>query len=123
MRASSTSPATHLIPTSRSRTLPSSYLISQYFSRGAEGIDFAANLAISTLDFGTFHLYPVPWGATADPTAWGTQWIADHAALQKSVGKPVIIEEFGLDADDQVTPYKAWLGQVISSGLAGDLIW
>lgn len=95
-----------------------------YPYQGAEGIDFDANLAIDTLDFGTFHAYPIPWGVTADEAeAWGTQWIADHAASQEAAGKPVIIEEFGVDVEDQVTVYTAWLDEVVSSGLAGDLIW
>lgn len=34
----------------------------------------------------------------------------------------MIIEEFGVTAD-QVTVYTAWLDEVVSSGLAGDLIW
>ena len=28
----------------------------------AEGVDFAKNLAIPTLDYGTFHMYPDQWG-------------------------------------------------------------
>jgi mannan endo-1,4-beta-mannosidase len=35
----------------------------------------------------------------------------------------VIIEEYGVDVEDQVTVYTAWLDEVVSSGLAGDLIW
>lgn len=53
----------------------------------------------------------------------GTQWIADHAASQKAKNKPVIIEEFGVVAADQKTTYTAWLNEVVSSGLTGDLIW
>ncbi|KAJ6499785.1 glycoside hydrolase superfamily [Mycena vulgaris] len=55
------------------------------------GIDFEANLAIDTLDFGTFHMYP-----SANDIAWGQQWITDHAAFMTSANKPVIMEEFGL---------------------------
>lgn len=94
-----------------------------FLIRGGEGIDFEANLAISTLDFGTVHSYPIPWGQSSDPQGWGTTWIADHAASQKSIGKPVILEEYGLDTSTQVAAYTAWLSQVVSSGLAGDLIW
>ncbi|KAJ3570962.1 hypothetical protein NP233_g4061 [Leucocoprinus birnbaumii] len=86
-----------------------------YPYQGSEGVDFAANLAISTLDFGTFH-------ASGNETAWGTQWIADHAASMKSAGKPVILEEFGVTTN-QVSTYTAWFNQVVSSGLTGDLIW
>ncbi|KAF8079251.1 CEL4a mannanase [Lyophyllum atratum] len=94
-----------------------------YPYQGGEGIDFDANLAISTLDFGTFHVrYIIPWGQTSDPQGWGTQWITDHATSQNRVGKPVIIEEFGVTAN-QPTVYTAWFNQIVSSGLAGDLIW
>jgi mannan endo-1,4-beta-mannosidase len=93
-----------------------------YPYQGGEGIDFDANLAISTLDFGTFHSYPGSWGQGANPQAWGTQWITDHAASQNRLNKPVIIEEFGVTSN-QATVYTAWFNQIVSSGLAGDLIW
>ncbi|KZP21648.1 glycoside hydrolase family 5 protein [Athelia psychrophila] len=88
------------------------------------GIDFAANLAISSLDFGTFHLYPESWGETSNPSssAWGSAWIAAHAAIQKSVGKPTLIEEFGVTTN-QVAVYTAWYAEIESSGLSGALIW
>ncbi|KAG6843608.1 hypothetical protein H0H93_000540 [Arthromyces matolae] len=90
-----------------------------YPYQGSEGVDFAANLLISTVDFGTFH---DSWGQSGNETAWGTQWIADHAASQASANKPVILEEFGVTSN-QATVYQAWWNEVISSGLAGDLIW
>ncbi|KAG8982292.1 hypothetical protein FRB90_006892 [Tulasnella sp. 427] len=88
------------------------------------GLDFAANLAISTVDFGTLHLYPVPWGAS-DSTTWGNTWITNHANVQKSVGKPVILEEYGVTGTTsaQVTVYTSWLNTVVSSGMTGSLIW
>lgn len=93
-----------------------------YPYQGGEGIDFDANLAISTLDFGTAHSYPISWGQTSDPSAWGVQWIQDHATSQKTANKPVILEEFGVTSDQQAT-YTAWYNAIISSGLTGDLIW
>ncbi|KAI0094184.1 glycoside hydrolase superfamily [Irpex rosettiformis] len=95
-----------------------------YPYQGSEGVDFNANLAIKTIDFGTFHLYPESWGQSSNPSssAWGSQWIADHATSQKSANKPVIIEEFGVTSD-QANVYTAWYNEVISSGLTGDLIW
>ncbi|KAI0311987.1 glycoside hydrolase family 5 protein [Amylostereum chailletii] len=93
-----------------------------YPYQGSEGIDFNANLAVSTIDFGTFHLYPGSWGVGSDPTGWGAQWITDHSTSQKSANKPTIIEEFGVTSDQQST-YTTWYSTVISSGLTGDLIW
>ncbi|ESK89493.1 glycoside hydrolase family 5 protein [Moniliophthora roreri MCA 2997] len=93
-----------------------------YPYQGSEGIDFDANLKISTLDFGTFHCYPESWGQNTDPTAWGSQWIKDHAASQKSANKPVILEEFGIK-NSQSSTYTTWMSTIISSELTGDLIW
>lgn len=93
-----------------------------YPHQGTEGIDFDANLQISTLDFGTVHSYPNHWGQDGNELAWGTQWILDHAKSQQTYGKPVILEEFGVTSN-QPAVYTQWLNNVVSSGLAGDLIW
>lgn len=93
-----------------------------YPYQGGEGINFTANLAVPTVDFGTAHLYPLSWGETADPIEWGVQWIQNHAASQKAQNKPVLIEEFGVTANMTET-YEAWYSAIISSGLTGDLIW
>nr|CAB76904.1 CEL4a mannanase [Agaricus bisporus] len=93
-----------------------------YPYQGSEGVDFEANLAISSVDFATFHSYPEPWGQGADAKAWGTQWITDHAASMKRVNKPVILEEFGVTTNQPDT-YAEWFNEVESSGLTGDLIW
>ncbi|GJE97823.1 glycoside hydrolase family 5 protein [Phanerochaete sordida] len=95
-----------------------------YPYQGGEGIDFNVNLNISTIDFGTFHLYPESWGQSANPSSavWGSQWISDHATSQKAANKPVIGEEFGVTSD-QTDVYTAWYNTIVSSGLAGDLIW
>ncbi|KAI0076116.1 CEL4a mannanase [Panus rudis PR-1116 ss-1] len=93
-----------------------------YPYQGSEGIDFDANLAIDTLDFGTFHAYPASWGEAADPIDWGVQWIKDHAASQTKQNKPVIVEEFGV-TDNQAATYAQWYSAIIDSGLTGDLIW
>ncbi len=37
-----------------------------------DGVDFALNLNLSTLDYGVFHLYPNLWGY---PDDWGNLWI------------------------------------------------
>ncbi|KAG8953486.1 hypothetical protein FRC04_002328 [Tulasnella sp. 424] len=87
-----------------------------------EGLDFATNLAISTVDFGTAHLYPIGWGETSDPVGWGSSWITNHVTVQKQLNKPVILEEYGVTSNQYAT-YQTWLSTVVSSGLAGDLIW
>lgn len=96
---------------------------SSYPYQGGEGVDFTANLAISTFDYGTFHLYPISWGVSTGYDTWGSQWIVDHAAVQKSVNKPVIMEEYGVPTSDRSTVYAAWWSSIESSGLSGDQYW
>ncbi|KAJ7931108.1 glycoside hydrolase [Mycena leptocephala] len=91
--------------------------------QGTLGIDFAANMKISTLDFGTFHMYPESWGETNNEVAWGSQWITDHATVMKSTNKPAIIEEFGITTTTRNSSYATWYQTIISTGLTGDLIW
>ncbi|KAF7354147.1 Mannan endo-1,4-beta-mannosidase F [Mycena venus] len=95
------------------------------YQGGGIGIDFEANLAIDTLDFGTFHMYPDSWGESGNDIAWGQQWITDHAALMTSANKPAIMEEFGLTytGTQRSDDYATWYDTVISTGLTGDLLW
>ncbi|KAF7343111.1 Carbohydrate-binding module family 1 protein/glycoside hydrolase family 5 protein [Mycena venus] len=96
---------------------------SDYMYQGSAGIDFAANLKISTIDFGTFHMYPQGWGET-NTVPWGNQWITDHATTMTSTNKPVIMEEFGIsNSSTRASTYSTWYQTVISTGLTGDLIW
>lgn len=61
-----------------------------YHYQFGEGLDFAANLAIDSLDFATFHLYPSTWGTNYD---WGNGWVEAHAAACAAAGKPCVFEE------------------------------
>ncbi|EGN99845.1 glycoside hydrolase family 5 protein [Serpula lacrymans var. lacrymans S7.3] len=93
---------------------------------GSQGIDFNANLAVDTIDFGTFHLYPFSWSETNDPSAmvWGAEWIQNHRISQETYNKPVLMEEFGVLANqNQTETYLTWYSTVIDSGLTGVLIW
>ncbi|KAJ7074840.1 glycoside hydrolase [Mycena belliarum] len=92
-----------------------------YMYQGSAGIDFAANMKISTLDFGTFHMYPQTWGES-NTVPWGQQWITDHAAVMNSTNKPVLLEEFGLTGTRNAS-YATWYQTILSTGLTGDLIW
>lgn len=60
---------------------------------GSDGGDFEAELELETIDFGVFHSYPDWWTKTV---AWTDQWIVDHADAARSVGKPVVHEEYGI---------------------------
>ncbi|KAF9894924.1 hypothetical protein FE257_004546 [Aspergillus nanangensis] len=85
-----------------------------------EGLDFAANLAISTIDFGTYHLYPGSWGV---PYTWGSEWAITHGAACAAAGKPCLFEEYGAPSDhcSIETPWQQ--AAISSTGNAGDLFW
>ncbi|KAJ7889980.1 CEL4a mannanase [Mycena leptocephala] len=89
--------------------------------QGTLGIDFAANMEISTLDFGTFHMYPL--GRECYRRVVGVQWITDHATVMASTNKPAIMEEFGITDSNRSSTYASWYQTVISTGVTGDLIW
>ncbi|KAJ7743019.1 glycoside hydrolase [Mycena maculata] len=96
---------------------------SDYAYQGSTGIDFAANIKIPSIDFGTFHMYPESWGES-DTVPWGVQWITNHATVMTSANKPVIMEEFGLtDASTRASAYASWYQTVLNTSLTGDLIW
>ncbi|OQN95359.1 putative mannan endo-1,4-beta-mannosidase C [Cryoendolithus antarcticus] len=59
---------------------------------GSDGGDFDAELKLKNIDFGTFHSYPDWWSKTVE---WTNQWIKDHAASGRNIGKPVVHEEYG----------------------------
>ncbi|PKY00451.1 endo-beta-1,4-mannanase [Aspergillus campestris IBT 28561] len=85
-----------------------------------EGSDFAKNLAIDTIDFGTFHLYPDSWGTDNE---WGNLWIKAHGAACMAANKPCLFEEYGATSD-QCTIEKPWQQTALKTeGLSGDLFW
>jgi mannan endo-1,4-beta-mannosidase len=61
---------------------------------------------------------PQSWGQSANETLWGVDWINSHAAAQKTVNKPVLLEEFGVTSNQSST-YQLWWNTVLSSGLTG----
>jgi mannan endo-1,4-beta-mannosidase len=71
-----------------------------------DGVDNQALTAIPGIDFGTFHLYPEDWGAKVE---WGEQWIIDHLRVGREVGKPMVLEEYGV----KVTRSHGKLGEII----------
>ncbi|KAF7335994.1 Carbohydrate-binding module family 1 protein/glycoside hydrolase family 5 protein [Mycena sanguinolenta] len=91
--------------------------------QGTLGIDFEANIKITTVDYATFHMYPESWGES-DVEPWGVQWITDHATVMASANKPVIMEEFGIvNTTTRTSTYSDWYSTVISTDITGDLIW
>jgi mannan endo-1,4-beta-mannosidase len=91
--------------------------------QGTLGIDFEANIKITTVDYATFHMYPESWGES-DVEPWGVQWITDHATVMASANKPVIMEEFGIvNTTTRTSTYSSWYSTVITTDITGDLIW
>ena len=100
---------------------------SDYPYSNFEGDQWRKFVALPHVDYGTVHLYPDGWGETADRVGWGTTWINDHLADGRRLGKPVVLEEYGLRIDAggvaaRDAGYAAWMAAVEAGG-AGDQFW
>lgn len=93
-----------------------------YAYSGYEGVDFAKNLGIPTLDYGTFHLYPDHWGYNY---TWGNEWIKQHNEIGKAAGKPIVLEEYGVpDASIRLDVEKEWQDTIVNcTSVAYDASW
>jgi mannan endo-1,4-beta-mannosidase len=95
-----------------------------YPYQSGEGLDWAANLALPNISFGTFHLYPQSWGVS---NSWGNAWITAHAAICKKLNKPCLFEEYGVTtASDHCPVEGGWQKTSLAakdSGMAADLFW
>ena len=93
-----------------------------YAYSGYEGVDFVKNLAIKTIDYGTFHMYPDQWGYNY---SWGNTWISQHNAIGKAAGKPVVLEEYAAPTvalQEQYLPQ--WQSTTLSqTSIAADAFW
>ncbi|DBA95832.1 TPA: hypothetical protein ACH3X1_001379 [Trebouxia sp. C0004] len=58
-----------------------------------EGQDFLADHMSSDIDFAAFHHWPDNW--LDNSTSFETSWVAKHVADVATLGKPLILEEFG----------------------------
>lgn len=88
----------------------------------SEGVSFSRNLEISTLDYGTFHLYPDQWVYIYD---WGNTWISEHAALAQKYNKPIVLEEYGspISQVNRTSIDNQWQSTVLASNIAYDSFW
>lgn len=86
------------------------YTTSNYAFYGAEGVDFEKLMTIDTLDFGTPHLYLDQWGMKHTGTGQDDLlWFKIHGETCAELGKPVILEEFGLtDRTIRNSEYEQW---------------
>ncbi|KAI4253655.1 MAG: hypothetical protein L6R42_007498 [Xanthoria sp. 1 TBL-2021] len=93
-----------------------------YAYTGYEGVDFEKNLAIPTLDYGTFHMYFDQWGYNY---TWGSKWIEQHNAIGKALNKPVLLEEYAVpEGMDRIATAGPWQDTVLrKTSVAGDMMW
>jgi mannan endo-1,4-beta-mannosidase len=116
----------------------------QQLYNGEDGVDHDALLRIPDIDYGTFHLYPDHWNTGL---RWADQWIEDHLVSARTVGKPTVLEEYGVqvkrDPEDErnATPqrnrpapiiagwdrrestYHLWNRRMLERGGAGSMFW
>jgi mannan endo-1,4-beta-mannosidase len=97
---------------------------------GSHGVDFSALLRLPNIDLGTFHLYPQGWNQV-DPIRFGLEWIDRHLQTGRDLGKPVLMEEYGMSIGPGALPsglprdliYRCWLREILARDGAGDLGW
>jgi mannan endo-1,4-beta-mannosidase len=88
-----------------------------YVYTNGPGLNFTDNLALPDIDFGTYHLYPDSWG---EADSWGASWVDIHATVAATIGKPVILEEYGATVH---TDEASWQTEVLNTNTAGDMYW
>lgn len=88
---------------------------------GDEGADFEKLMSISTVDFGTPHMYVDQWGLKSGTEGDDdTQWIKRHAETTAALKKPIIFEEFGLtDKTKRDATYQKWMDIVTGKSIPG----
>ena len=99
-----------------------------------DGVDHAALTGLPAIDFGTFHLYPEDWST---PEKFGEQWILDHLKVARELGKPTILEEYGIKVsraagntgevtqgwDERRATYQRWNELTLTGGGNAALPW
>jgi mannan endo-1,4-beta-mannosidase len=97
-----------------------------------DGVDHEALTALPGVDFGTFHSYPEDWGAKLE---WGDRWIVDHLRVARKLGKPTILEEYGVKVtrNDQgviqkglatrLETYQRWNDLTLRRGGNSTMVW
>lgn len=93
---------------------------------GFKGEDFTKNTALPTIDFATVHVYPDHWQIEAKEYDWiGPNYIADRAKVAHAAGKPIIMEEYGMENGymnrDALLSYLT--REATANDYAGSLVW
>ncbi len=93
------------------------------FYNGQAGNNPAADLAIPSIDFNTFHIYPINRNIPPDAV---NGVISMQCATAAKIGKPVLMEEFGHGAQnaDRADFFKQWTDTIYNNpDCAGWLFW
>jgi mannan endo-1,4-beta-mannosidase len=97
-----------------------------------DGVDHEAITSVENVDFGTFHMYPQDWSATLD---WGARWIIDHLRVARRLGKPTVLEEYGIKVgrdergriekglEERLKYYEIWNHTTLQEGGSGAMAW
>jgi mannan endo-1,4-beta-mannosidase len=96
------------------------------------GVDHRALTALPAIDYGTFHLYPETWGTGF---GWDERWIDDHLSVARALGKPTVLEEYGLKVTrdrlgrissglpERLASYSAWNERLLAHGGNAAMFW
>jgi mannan endo-1,4-beta-mannosidase len=96
------------------------------------GVDHRALTALPSIDYGTFHMYPEAWGTGF---GWSERWIDDHLSVARQLGKPTVLEEYGLSVtrdalgrvssglSERLASYAAWNERVLAHGGNAAVFW
>ncbi len=96
----------------------------------AAGTSFLRNTASPFIDFGSVHFYPEAWGIARERTALaGARWFSEHAALARTLGKPLFIGEFalrnegGFTLEERRAMYRGWFRCARRLGVGASAPW
>jgi mannan endo-1,4-beta-mannosidase len=94
------------------------------------GVDHRELTALPNIDYGTFHMYPETWGTGA---GWSERWIDDHLSVARTLGKPTVLEEYGLKVRRSVgrvdglsvrlARYAEWNERILAHGGNAAMFW
>jgi mannan endo-1,4-beta-mannosidase len=96
------------------------------------GVDHRALSALPGIDYATFHMYPDTWGTGF---GWPERWIDDHLSLARELGKPTILEEYGLQVtrdalgrvseglEARLASYASWNERLLAHGGNAAMFW
>jgi len=98
----------------------------------AYGVDHRALTSLPDIDYGTFHMYPEMWGTGF---GWEKRWIDDHLSVARELGKPTVLEEYGLKVtrdplgrvsdglSARLAGYSSWNERVLAHGGNAAMFW